>query len=65
MTDKPTGDAVVVEWSPAGRADRRTVFMPDSSGAYTRLTQARSCTDDKPWRTVGSERVDSVTVKTL
>jgi hypothetical protein len=64
MTDKPSGDAVVVKWSPAGRADRRLVFMPDSSGGYTRLTQARRDTDDKPWRTVASERVDSVTVQT-
>jgi hypothetical protein len=57
-------DAIVISWSPSGRADRRIVFEPLSSGGYTRVEQARSAPSGEGWWTVGSERVDSVAVET-
>jgi len=62
MTDTPVADTVVLRWSPKGRADRRTIFLADASDGYTRLTQARSDTDRRTWRTVETTRVTDVTV---
>jgi len=56
MSDRT--DRVIVRWSPTGRAPRRIVFEPVESGGWNRIEQAYS--DDRGWRTVGSERVESI-----
>jgi len=58
MSDR--SDAVVMRWQPAGRAARRIVFEPTSSGDWTRLEQVRSDVDGVGWQTVGSERCDGI-----
>ena len=57
------GDAVVVTWTPAGRAPRRIVFEPtDAEGAaFKRVEQAQR--EDGTWRPVGSEPATSVNVE--
>lgn len=62
--DADRSDAIVVTWSPAGRADRRLVFEPRSGEgpAWERYEQARSSSGT--FRTVGRELVESVAVET-
>lgn len=52
-------DAVVVRWTYPDQPDRRLVFEPTSSGAWTRLDQERAPSPEG-WRTVGADRVDSI-----
>jgi len=63
----PNDGPIVISWSPAERADRRSVFKPDPSGGYSHLEQARVDTDDDDddrWRTVRCEKVDSIDLET-
>jgi len=56
-------DAIEVSWAPAGRAQRKLVFVPRATYGpdYERVELARS--DDGTWRPVGSELVDRVAVE--
>lgn len=59
MTDDR--EAIVCEWEPGGRASRRMVFEPRADGYYRR-EQVWSGRDE--WRTVGTEQVDDVEIRT-
>jgi hypothetical protein len=63
LDDRDRSDAVVLTYTPAGRAPRREVFVPRASDGpdWERVEQARS--EDGTWRTVGSELVTRVTVE--
>lgn len=56
-------DAIVVSWSPAGRAQRRLVFLPRAADGpdWERVEQVRS--DSGGWMPVGIELVDTVAVE--
>jgi len=54
-------DGVVVWWTYRDQPDRRLVFEPTSRGGWTRIEQARDrAASPRAWRTVGSDRVDSI-----
>lgn len=54
-------DGVVVRWTYRDQPDRRLVFEPTSRGEWTRIEQERDRTaSPRAWRTVGSDRVDSI-----
>lgn len=63
LDDRDRSDAAVVSWRPAGRAERRLVFVPRATYGpdHERVEQVRS--DDGTWRTVGREMVDAVAVE--
>jgi len=58
-------DAVTLRWDPAGRAPRRLRFEPRdyaTEGDWERIEEVWTG-DERGWRTVGSEIVQSVVIE--
>jgi hypothetical protein len=63
MTDGTADPAIVLQYDPAGQAERRVVFRPiETDEQYLREEQIRD--HDGTWRVIGSERVTEVLIET-
>lgn len=61
MTDaRDRSDAVIVRWTPIGRATRRYRFEPHSAGGWTAYEEVRARGE---WRPVGTESVEELDIE--